>query len=124
MFPFSSSSTTEYIVIITLISFHMQCINSQTYGVDVSFPMHANRASTNYPWLPHNMNPGNISTPQEFVGVPVQPLGDRDSIYDRYMQGCRDYWGDRGSVCDAYERDRIAMNIRQPKSMVVSCTSG
>lgn len=89
-----------------------------SYGVDISFPMHANRPSTNYPWLPHNVNPEEKSTPPELEGVSVQPLGDRASVYDEYIQGCRDYWGHQGSLCDDCERDRIAHNKKQPRCMV------
>lgn len=108
---------------IVLICCYMQHVQSQsdhilTYGVDVSFPMHSTRASTNYPWLPHNVSPEKVPTPPIFEDVSVQPLGDRDSFYERYMQGCRDYWENEGWKCDSTERDRIAMNRMQPRSMV------
>jgi len=114
---------TECILILACLSCRTQYVFGQneevpSYGVDVSFPMHAKRASTNYPWLPHNVNPQKISTPPEFEGVSVQPLGDRDTIHEKYMQGCRDYWEEEGPVCDEVEYDRIEMNINQPKSMV------
>ena len=34
------------------------------------------------------------------------------------MQGCRDFYGERGSRCDQTESDRIEMTLRQPQSMV------
>jgi len=121
--------TTKYIVIVASISFlasHVlgQSEDGPSYGVDISFPMHAKRVSNNYAWLPHNVSPDKISTPSEFEGLSVQPLGDRDTIYEKYMQGCRDHWGVRGPTCDSTESDRIDMNIRQPKSMVNYTSTG
>lgn len=67
------------------------------YGVDCSFPIHSTESSC-----------GDL-------------LGDRKAVYEEYMQGCRDKFGEKGAQrCDANEADRIEMSRRQPKSMVVS----
>lgn len=86
------------------------------YGVDVSFPMHHAHVSTNYEWLPHNLDPS-ISTPKELEGMVVQPIGDRATFYKDFIQGCRDAFGAKGNRCDQTEVDRISMNLRQPQSM-------
>jgi prolyl 4-hydroxylase len=87
------------------------------YGVDVSYPVHHSTVSTNYPWLPHNIDPANNPTPSHMKDQPLQPLGNRQAEYERLMQGCRDKYGKRGGMCDNTERDRISMVMRQPPSM-------
>lgn len=87
------------------------------YGVDVSFPMHRSKVSTNYPWLPHNVDPENNPTPDEYKGMPLQPLGNVQKFYDDYVQGCRDKYGKHGHLCDSTESDRVEMSLRQPASM-------
>jgi hypothetical protein len=84
--------------------------------VDVhqSFPMHQTNASKNYAWLPWNVDPS-IPTPDEYIGMRVQPLGDRQQFYDDFIQGCVDFYGNRGFTCLANEVERIAMDVRQPK---------
>jgi hypothetical protein len=48
-------------------------------------------------------------------------LADRKAIYDEYMNGCRENWGERGAKrCNAAEADRLDMSVNQPRSMVVS----
>eukprot|EP00559_Dactyliosolen_fragilissimus_P001203 CAMPEP_0184864954 /NCGR_PEP_ID=MMETSP0580-20130426/16490_1 /TAXON_ID=1118495 /ORGANISM="Dactyliosolen fragilissimus" /LENGTH=434 /DNA_ID=CAMNT_0027363931 /DNA_START=35 /DNA_END=1339 /DNA_ORIENTATION=+ len=90
-----------------------------SYGVDVSFPMHSfDGVSTNYAWLPHNVDPENNPTPPEYVGVPVQHFSERQSFYEEYVQGCRDYWEEEGHYCDEFEQDRIHQLIDQPASVV------
>jgi hypothetical protein len=70
--------------------------DDEGYGVDCSFPIHSTESSC-----------GDL-------------LGDRQAVYDEYMQGCRDHWGSKGAArCNANERDRIEMSRRQPQSMVV-----
>lgn len=93
--------------------------NEVSYGVDVSSPMHHGFVSTNYPWLPHNQDPGSHRTPREYKDMPLQPIGDRAKFYDELIQGCRDFYdgGKKGRTCDSTERDRIAMSLRQPSSM-------
>lgn len=91
------------------------------YGVDVSFPIHRGEVSTNYPWLPHNVDPENNPTPKEYRGMPLQKLGNKKKFYDDFMQGCYDKYqkGKNGGMCDATEKDRVAMSLRQPKDMTV-----
>lgn len=76
-------------------------VDAEGYGVDCSFPIHS-----------FELNCGDL-------------LGDRNAVYEEYMQGCRDKWGDKGARrCDQNEADRIEMSRRQPQSMVVSCIFG
>jgi len=101
---------------------------TSTYGIDMSFPSTGTTiVSTNYPWLPHNVDPENNPTPSEYEGMPIQPLGDRMTAYQNYMQGCRDYWNEileeeseneRFELCDRFEIERIHHNIDQPTSMM------
>ncbi len=84
------------------------------YGVDISYPMHKATVSTNYPWLPHNVDP-TIPVPPEYEGMPIQPLGDRQGFFDKYMAGCVESYGES---CYRNERDRIEMNVRQIQSMI------
>jgi hypothetical protein len=92
-----------------------------SYGVDVSFPIQHERITTNFAWLPHNIDT-NIQTPREYEGMVVQPLGDKQKIYDDFMQSCKDAFPDKAQRCVQNERDRIAMSLRQPQSMTVSKT--
>merc|ERR1712151_645954 len=87
----------------------------KSYGADLSFPMHTAAVSTNYPWLPHNKCKNN-PTPPDFDGMPLQVLGDKQSVYEDYVQGCRERYP--GAECDNCEKSRIEMNLRQPQSMV------
>eukprot|EP01083_Nonionella_stella_P215191 774705_1 len=48
-----------------------------TYGADVSFPIHHEKLSDNYAWLPHNLDPENNPTPKKYAGKPVQYLGNK-----------------------------------------------
>lgn len=90
------------------------------YGVDISFPMHHERVSINYPWLEHNVN-SDIPTPPEYTDMPIQPLGNVQERYDDYMQGCVDYYNQyenpRGDRCWDNEIERIHMTSRQPQSV-------
>jgi len=86
------------------------------YGVDVSFPMHYASVSTNYPWLPHNMDP-NVPVPKEYEDMVIQPLGNKQEFYRQFLQGCKDAFGNKGARCTQNELDRIAMTLRQPQSM-------
>jgi prolyl 4-hydroxylase len=70
------------------------------YGVDCSFPIH----STDFKC-------GDL-------------LGDRKSVYEDYMQGCRDFYGHRGNRCDSTEADRLDMSLRQPQSMTNYTSTG
>ena len=65
------------------------------YGADVSFPIH-------------------------HADLQDGPLGDRNTLYEEYMEGCRKYYGKKAHSCDVSEEGRLAMSLRQPQSMVVS----
>jgi hypothetical protein len=56
-----------------------------------------------------------IPTPEEFKGMPVQPLGDKQKFHDDLIQGCLAHYDKRGKSCLANERDRVTMSLRQPK---------
>ena len=92
------------------------------YGVDVSFPMHHEKISSNYPWLPHNLDPS-LPTPKEFQDQVIQPLGNREKFYENFLDACVKHYGAKGTRCIANENDRIAMSLRQPQSMQVSLMS-
>jgi prolyl 4-hydroxylase len=79
--------------------------------------MHHAKVSTNYPWLPHNLDP-TLPVPKQYKNMPINPLGDRQAAYDAYIKGCRDANpGSRGNRCLSTEEDRIEMSLRQPQSM-------
>jgi prolyl 4-hydroxylase len=84
-----------------------------------SWPMHHANVSTNYPWLPHNLDPS-LPVPIEYKDMQLQPLGNVHERHTNYMQSCFDYYQKirgKGSSCYETERDRIAMTLRQPQSM-------
>jgi prolyl 4-hydroxylase len=79
--------------------------------------MHHATVSTNYPWLPHNLDPS-IPTPEKYKGMLINPLGDRQFIYDEFMESCRKANpGRKGDRCFSTEADRVEMSLRQPLSM-------
>lgn len=83
--------------------------------------MHYADVSTNYAYLPHNVDPS-IPTPDEYRGMPVSPLGpDVKQRYDEYIQGCVDYYNSferpKGKRCTSGEAERIDMTQRQPRSV-------
>lgn len=78
--------------------------------------MHHSAVSTNYAWLPHNIDPS-IPTPRKYKDMPVQPLGDKQNEYERLIQGCVDHYGPKGELCHQHEVDRVDMTFRQPQSM-------
>lgn len=89
------------------------------YGVDMSWPIHHARVSTNYPWLPHNLDP-TLPVPDEYQGMPVQPLGNVWDRYQRYMDGCYTYWEEKvgqGMECNRTEHVRLVGNLKQPLSV-------
>lgn len=90
---------------------------ASSYGADISFPMMHSTVSTNYDWLPHNIDPKSNPTPEQFKNIPLQPLGDKQSNYDEFLQGCRDYNGRKWKRCDNSEKERIEMNLVQPSGM-------
>jgi prolyl 4-hydroxylase len=83
-------------------------------------PMLHPTVSSNYAWLPHNVDPENNPTPDEFKGMPIQPLGDMQKRHNDYIQGCVDYYdkvGKGGHRCLTNEKERIEMSLRQIQSM-------
>lgn len=86
------------------------------YGVDISFPIHRSQASTNYAWLPHNLDPS-LPVPNKYKDMPIQVLGDRQKFYEDFIDGCREAFGRKGQRCLDTERDRVEMSLRQPQSM-------
>ena len=79
------------------------------YGVDVSYPIHHASASTNFAWVENNNQ-----------SEPLQILGDRQSFYSEFLNGCRNNLGSHErSKCDEMEQHRIRQNLMQPPSMVV-----
>ena len=84
-----------------------------------SWPMHHAKVTSNYPWLPHHMDPS-LPVPEDHINQPIQPLGDIQSRYKKYMKDCFDYYqakGHKGIRCTQTEQDRIDMSLRQPQSM-------
>ena len=91
-----------------------------TYGLDVSFPIHHLKLSTNYAWLPHNVDPENNPTPPEYKGMNVQYLGNKQAEYDEFIKGCDEHYAQKGkaySACRVTEEDRVEMSLRQPAAM-------
>lgn len=84
--------------------------------------MHHDKVSSNYPWLPHNVDPLKHTTPEEYAGMAIQPLGSAaQERYEHYIQGCVDFYNShstpKGNRCVHNEQDRIAMTLRQPASV-------
>jgi hypothetical protein len=50
-----------------------------------SYPMQRDTVTNNYAWLPWNVDPS-IPTPDEYKGMPVQPLGDKQSFYEDFSK--------------------------------------
>jgi prolyl 4-hydroxylase len=91
-------------------------LQSISYGVDVSMPIHhKDTVSINYDYSPHNVLPSLYPTPQMFRNMPIQPLGDRKSLYHQFLHECQQRYGDK---CDEYEDYRIQTNLQQPRSMI------
>jgi hypothetical protein len=91
---------------------------SSSYGIDVSFPIH-HRVSTNYPDLPHNMDPS-LPVPPALKDLPIQTLGPRHSFYLKHLNGCRQSVtsSEYAGQCDRVEFHRMLMNRRQTQSMI------
>jgi hypothetical protein len=69
------------------------------YGVDVTWPMHYET----------------LRSHPDFEG--------QQKKYDDFMESCRQYYKDAADRCNHWEVERLAMNLRQPQSMVVSQTN-
>lgn len=115
--------TSISILILTLITCnliqHVHSVEEEPveYGVDVSFPIHNTQVSTNYPWLPHNVDPDHNPTPAKYKNMPLQVLGDRDQFYKDFMKNCSKKYPKPRGACVSTENDRVAMSLRQPQSM-------
>ena len=83
-----------------------------------SFPMHHANVSTNFAWLPHNLDPS-LPTPEEFKAMPVSPFANKQEFHDNMIQGCIERYG--GRKCQLNEKERIQMSLRQPKVRVEDC---
>lgn len=52
-------------------------------------------------------------------------IGDRESVYHDFIDKCHAYGDPKGKkLCDRTERDRLEMNARQPKAIVVRAFVG
>lgn len=87
------------------------------YGVDVSFPIQHSMVSANYEWLPHNIDPEHNTAPRKLKETVIQPLGDKQKLYDDFIRSCEEAFGKKGSRCRSSESGRVAMSLRQPQSM-------
>jgi len=92
-------------------------VKKASYGADISWPMQHDRVSTNYPWLPHNVDPENNPIPVEYIGMPLQPLGDRQKAFEEFMQGCRESAKERAFLCDEYQKGNVVDGLNQPPRM-------
>ena len=105
----------KYAVLSTLqLLIQCQSTPDSEYGVDISWPIHSFSVSTNYPWLPHNVNHTSVS--EEYLNSPIQPLGDRQTMYNDFMKGCFDKYSTVD--CMECEKGRIASNLERTKNMV------
>ena len=67
------------------------------YGADCSFPVQH----------------------RELHCPPGVDLGDRNMVYENFLSGCREYFGDRADIeCEYAERMRLDMSLRQPRSIM------
>ena len=67
---------------------------SSSYGVDNSFPIHHAKYAA--------------------------AEASKEGFYKDFMDGCREMYHPEGYTCDVSEKERMEMNLRQPKSMFVS----
>merc|ERR1712238_1779 len=96
---------------------HQSKIEGGKYGIDLSWPIHHDKASNNYAWLPHNIDPKNHEVPRSLKDKPVQHFGDRQSLYEKTIQGCREFYGHEAYHCDEREKSRVELALMQPRSM-------
>jgi len=90
-----------------------------SYGADISFPHHHRKLSTNYAWLPHNMDPKHHPTPAKYKDMPIQPLGDRQTFYENFLESCEKFYNEKKGqgLCASTEENRLQMSLKQPPSM-------
>ncbi len=64
-------------------------------------------------------HPENNPTSPEYVGMPVQYLGNRRGKYDRMIKACEDHYGGLTmfSVCKMTKEDHVEMSLKQPSRM-------
>jgi prolyl 4-hydroxylase len=79
--------------------------------------MHHSTVSTNYAWLPHNIDPIHNPVPAKYKDMVVQPLGDRQAAYKAFLDDCIRANGKQGMRCKDTENDRIETIMRQPIGM-------
>jgi len=89
----------------------------ESYGADVSWSIHHDRISINYPFLPHNSDAETSSVPTEYKDEPIQPLGNRAKVFDEYMSGCERFYNS-SNACIESDQYRVSMNFRQPSENV------
>jgi prolyl 4-hydroxylase len=78
--------------------------------------MHHAKVSNNYAWLPHNLDP-TLPVPKQYKDMKVQPLGDRQKVYDDFIASCKAFYPKQAKRCELTESDRVEMSLRQPQSM-------
>jgi prolyl 4-hydroxylase len=78
--------------------------------------MHHAKVSTNYADLPHNLDP-KIPTPKQYRDMKIQPLGNRQKVYDDFIASCKAAYPKVARRCSDTESDRVEMSLRQPQSM-------
>ena len=83
-----------------------------SYGVDVSFPQHHRRVVV--PGISSGDGDGDGDGDASSSSLLLLP--GRQDFYDAFLESCRHH--DDHDACDENENDRIAMNLRQPQSMV------
>jgi hypothetical protein len=85
--------------------------------------MHRSAISTNYPWLPHNIDTTKIhKVPTQYVDMPLAVLGDRTTFYQHIMQGCMEHYGEER--CTQSEQNRMQKIRTQPMAMINYTTTG
>ena len=85
--------------------------------------MHHSHVSSNFAWLPHNLDPS-LPVPDRFKATApnrmVTPLPNVQTRYEQYLQDCADFYNNRrgrGERCYQSELDRLEMTLRQPQGM-------
>ena len=58
-----------------------------------------------------------IPTPLKYKDMLINPLGNRQSFYDDFIESCQKVFGEKGNLCMLSEIERIEKSIRQPQSM-------
>lgn len=90
---------------LTRLFFHVRCSSCNSLTKVSPSPLSSSSLDSSKP------------TPRQYRDMPVQPLGNVQATYDRFLQSCVDSFGRKGQRCVTNERERIAMSLRQPQSM-------